>query len=51
MVMPMCTKDSKKSIFPAEEWDFKKYADECFKTWKVRPAKNMATTIYGENLK
>ncbi|XP_055322628.1 lysosomal Pro-X carboxypeptidase [Sitodiplosis mosellana] len=51
MVMPMCTKESKKSIFPPSEWDFKKYSDDCFAKWKVLPKIDMATTAYGENLK
>lgn len=52
MVMPMCTRDNKKSMFPPSDWDFKKYSDNCYKQFKMRPNKNMAITNYGgSNLK
>lgn len=46
MVMPMCSKDSTKNMFPPNEWNFKNFSDKCYEKFKVRPIKNMATTIY-----
>lgn len=45
----MCSKDNKKNMFPPSEWNFKTYSDKCYQQFKVRPVKNMATTIYGGN--
>uniref|UniRef100_A0A1B0CY54 Lysosomal Pro-X carboxypeptidase n=1 Tax=Lutzomyia longipalpis TaxID=7200 RepID=A0A1B0CY54_LUTLO len=36
MVMPMCS-DGDKDMFEPEQWDFKKYSDDCFKKFGVRP--------------
>lgn len=47
MVMPMCSKDDKKNMFPPGDWDFKKFSDKCYQQFLVRPVKNMATMIYG----
>lgn len=47
MVMPMCSRDSKKNMFPPNEWNFKEFSDNCYTKFKVRPDKNMAITIYG----
>lgn len=47
MVMPMCSKDDKKNMFPPSEWNFNKTSDKCYERFKVRPNQNMATMIYG----
>lgn len=47
MVMPMCSRDTKKNMFPPNEWNFKTFSDKCYQQFKVRPNKYMATTIYG----
>lgn len=47
MWMPMCSEGSGKDMFPKKPWDEKKYSDECFKKFGVRPKKNVAQTIYG----
>lgn len=50
MVMPMCSKGSDlKNMFPPTEWDFNKVSNKCFERFKVRPNKQMASTIYGGN--
>lgn len=47
MVMPMCSRDDKKNMFPPEDWDFKKFSDKCYQQFQVHPVKNMVTTYYG----
>lgn len=47
MVMPMCSKENKKNMFPPNEWNFKQFSDKCYQRFKVRPVENMATMIYG----
>uniref|UniRef100_U5ET05 Lysosomal Pro-X carboxypeptidase n=1 Tax=Corethrella appendiculata TaxID=1370023 RepID=U5ET05_9DIPT len=45
MVMPMCADES--DMFPVEKWDFKKYSDDCFKKFSVRPNEDTAIINYG----
>lgn len=47
MVMPMCSKEDTKNMFPPKDWDFKKFSDKCYQQFHVRPVKNMATMMYG----
>lgn len=48
--MPMCSKGGdSKNMFPASDWDFNKVSNKCFEQFKVRPNKQMATTVYGGN--
>uniref|UniRef100_T1D3Y5 Lysosomal Pro-X carboxypeptidase n=1 Tax=Psorophora albipes TaxID=869069 RepID=T1D3Y5_9DIPT len=47
MWMPMCSQGGGKDMFPKKDWDEKKYSDDCFKKFGVRPNKNVAMTIYG----
>lgn len=47
MWMPMCSAGSGKDMFPKKPWDEKKFSDDCFKKFGVRPKKNVARTIYG----
>lgn len=50
MVMPMCsTGPDSKNMFPKSDWDFNKFSNDCFEKFKVRPNKQMATTVYGGN--
>lgn len=46
MVMPMCS--TSKNMFPEEKWDLKKYSDDCFKKFGVRPREHAAVTYYGD---
>jgi lysosomal Pro-X carboxypeptidase len=46
MVMPMCS-TGQTDMFPAENWDLKKYSDECFTKFGVRPRPNAAQMFYG----
>lgn len=43
----MCSKGDKKTMFPPKEWNFQAVSDKCYQKFKVRPDKNMASTIYG----
>lgn len=46
MVMPMCT-DGVQDMFQPVAWDFKKYSDDCYTKYKVRPQADMACKNYG----
>ncbi|XP_030748658.1 lysosomal Pro-X carboxypeptidase [Sitophilus oryzae] len=35
MIMPMCSTDE--DMFENSEWDFKKFSDDCYEQYKVRP--------------
>ncbi|XP_055601430.1 lysosomal Pro-X carboxypeptidase [Uranotaenia lowii] len=47
MYMPMCAKGPGKDMFPKQPWDDKKYSDNCFKQFGVRPRNKAALAIYG----
>ncbi|XP_048216251.1 lysosomal Pro-X carboxypeptidase isoform X2 [Perognathus longimembris pacificus] len=46
MVMPFCT-NGIDDMFEPESWDFKKFSNECYKQWGVRPRPSWINTIYG----
>ncbi|KAM4846065.1 lysosomal Pro-X carboxypeptidase [Thomomys bottae] len=46
MVMPFCT-NGIDDMFEPQSWDFKKFSNECFKQWGVRPRASWITTMYG----
>ncbi|KAF7476145.1 lysosomal Pro-X carboxypeptidase isoform X2 [Marmota monax] len=51
MVMPFCTSGID-DMFEPHQWNLKKYSDECFKQWGVRPRPSWIITMYGgENIK
>lgn len=47
MVMPMCALGDGKDMFPKQPWDEKKFSDDCFKKFGVRPRSNTPRIIYG----
>ncbi|XP_058444592.1 lysosomal Pro-X carboxypeptidase [Malaya genurostris] len=47
MMMPMCSEGTGKDMFPKKPWDEKKFSDDCFKKFGVRPKSNVAFTMYG----
>lgn len=49
MVMPMCSAidPGRRDMFPHIEWDIKKFSDDCFRRYGVRPQENAAITTYG----
>ncbi|XP_015332845.1 lysosomal Pro-X carboxypeptidase isoform X1 [Marmota marmota marmota] len=51
MVMPFCTSGID-DMFEPHQWNLKKYSDECFKQWGVRPRPSWIITMYGgKNIK
>ncbi|XP_069495981.1 lysosomal Pro-X carboxypeptidase [Ambystoma mexicanum] len=46
MVMPICS-NGIKDMFEPLPWDFKSYADDCFKQWGVIPRLTWITTEFG----
>lgn len=46
MVMPQCSTGIK-DMFPKQDWNFKKFSDDCYKKFGVRPKENLAVTYYG----
>lgn len=46
MVMPMCSNGSTDMFLP-KKWDFKAFADDCYKKFKIYPRENLAVTTYG----
>ncbi|XP_055622821.1 lysosomal Pro-X carboxypeptidase [Toxorhynchites rutilus septentrionalis] len=47
MVMPMCAQGGTRDMFPKQAWDGKKYSEDCFKKYGVRPRPRSALTMYG----
>ncbi|KAL1774400.1 hypothetical protein HispidOSU_018607 [Sigmodon hispidus] len=46
MVMPFCT-NGVDDMFEPYLWDLKKFSEECFNQWKVKPRPHWITTLYG----
>ncbi|KAJ1119954.1 hypothetical protein NDU88_008137 [Pleurodeles waltl] len=46
MVMPFCA-DGVNDMFEPQPWDFKSYAEDCFKQWGVTPRLTWITSEYG----
>lgn len=46
MVMPMCS-DGVADMFEPIPWDFQKFSDDCYATYKVRPQPYLACEEYG----
>ncbi|XP_012280415.1 lysosomal Pro-X carboxypeptidase isoform X2 [Orussus abietinus] len=46
MVMPTCS-DGENDMFEPNKWDFKKFSDDCYATYKVRPQSYLACQEYG----
>ncbi|XP_042543628.1 lysosomal Pro-X carboxypeptidase isoform X1 [Dipodomys spectabilis] len=46
MVMPFCT-NGIEDMFEPQSWDFKKFSNECYKQWGVRPRPSWIGTVYG----
>ncbi|KAL9696048.1 hypothetical protein quinque_015333 [Culex quinquefasciatus] len=47
MVMPMCAEGGSRDMFPKQPWDEKKFSDDCFKKFGVRPRPIAPPYIYG----
>lgn len=46
MVMPMCSNGTTDMFLP-KKWNFKEFADECYKKFQVFPREMFAVTQYG----
>nr|XP_045001879.1 lysosomal Pro-X carboxypeptidase-like isoform X2 [Jaculus jaculus]XP_045001880.1 lysosomal Pro-X carboxypeptidase-like isoform X2 [Jaculus jaculus] len=46
IILPFCT-DGVEDMFEPHTWDWKKYSDECYSQWGVRPRPSWITTMYG----
>ncbi|XP_073937888.1 lysosomal Pro-X carboxypeptidase isoform X2 [Castor canadensis] len=46
MVMPFCS-NGVDDMFEPQQWNLKKFSDDCFSQWHVRPRPSWITTMYG----